>query len=271
MVPPTSRTFPFVGLVVIVALVSARPVIADQCHDAVQGRIAWDYQGHTAWVPANVDRLCQGASSVQPARCFARVMHGGVNWGGGTQWQWSNAIDLCAGTSNSQATIACFQRGIAGGQSWSAAIASCKAPNLRVPIQIVGTMPVPSPPVCPVAGQGSPQRTVTGDGTVEVRLPDGQKILTRPGVCGSTRILPDGRSQTFACNQAQPATMPEAPGPGARIWLDAHNESLMSIIRGLLDSASVDNYVSSVESDHPEVYDQIKLRTALIQQLTAAN
>jgi hypothetical protein len=257
-VPLTNRTFSVVGLVIFVALVCARPAVADECHDAVQGRIAWDYQGHTAWMPANVDRLCKGASSVQPARCFARVMHGGVNWGGGTRWQWSNAIDLCAGTSDSQATIACFQRGTAAGQSWSAAIASCKTP-------------APSPPLCADAGQGSPQRTVMGDGTVEVRLPDGQRILTRPGVCGSTRIMPDGRQQTFACNQAQPATMPEAPGPGARIWLDAHNESLMSIIRGLLDSASVDNYVSSVESDHPEVYDQIKLRTALILQLTAAN
>jgi len=269
-VPLTHRTLSVVGLVFFVALVCARPAVADECHDAVQGRIAWDYQGHTAWVPANVDRLCQGARSVQPARCFARVMHGGVNWGGGTQWQWGNAIDLCAGTSNSQATIACFQRGIAGGQSWSAAIATCKTPSLGLPIPIGETTPVPRPPLCD-AGSGSPQRTVLADGTVEVRLPDGTRIQTRPGVCGSTRILPDGRSQTFSCSQAQPATLPEAPGPGARIFLEAHNESLMSIMRGLLDSASVDNYVSSIERDHPDLYDQIKLRTELILTLTPAN
>ena len=266
--PLTSRTFSVVGLVVFVALVFPRPAIADECHDAVQGRIAWDYQGHTAWAPANVDRLCQGASSVQPARCFARVMHGGVNWGGGTQWQWSNAIDLCAGTPDSQATIACFQRGIAEGQVWAAAIASCRGRRASG----YSRRPPSSNRRC-AGGAGAPssQRTVLADGTVEVRLPDGTRIHTRPGVCGSTRILPDGRSQTFACNQAQPATLPEAPGPGARMFLEAHNDSLMSIMRGLLDSASVDNYVSSIERDHPDLYDQIKLRTELILTLTPAN
>lgn len=95
------------------------------CHDAVQGKIAWDYERNTAWNSTNVDRLCRGAGSDQPARCFNRVMHGGVSWGGGTQWRWENAIDLCEGTADADATIRCFQQQIRQGQGWGAAIAAC--------------------------------------------------------------------------------------------------------------------------------------------------
>lgn len=97
------------------------------CKDAVQGKIAWDYQGHKRWAAENVTRLCQGAgTSVEPARCFAQVMHGGVNWGGGTRWQWQNAIDLCEGSGNGKATISCFKEKIASGVSWPQAINACE-------------------------------------------------------------------------------------------------------------------------------------------------
>ena len=29
-----------------------------QCVAMIQNRIAWDYQGNTAWNPANIERLC---------------------------------------------------------------------------------------------------------------------------------------------------------------------------------------------------------------------
>lgn len=97
------------------------------CFSAVQGRIAWNYQGNKSWSPNNVQDLCRGASNPNPrapAECFQRVMHGGINWGGGTQWQWTNARDLCKGTSDADRTIACFQRSLRG-STWQRAIAAC--------------------------------------------------------------------------------------------------------------------------------------------------
>lgn len=100
---------------------------ASTCRDAVSGKIAWDYKGSKGWSPGNVAKLCRGAeSSTEPARCFARVMHGGVNWGGGTQWQWSNALDLCKGTQNAEATIGCFTQQIRSGNGWKVAIGRCR-------------------------------------------------------------------------------------------------------------------------------------------------
>ena len=96
------------------------------CSASVQGRIAWNYSGSTSWNPTNVQRLCRGAEdSPEPARCFDRVMHSGVNWGGSTRWLWQNAIDLCEGTRNASKTIACFKARIASGSHWVAAIAAC--------------------------------------------------------------------------------------------------------------------------------------------------
>jgi hypothetical protein len=55
-------------------------------------------------------------------------MHGGVNWGGGTKWEWPNALNLCKGTSGADATVSCFQAKIASGARWPQAIAQCKSP-----------------------------------------------------------------------------------------------------------------------------------------------
>ncbi len=98
------------------------------CANAVQGKIAWDYNGNKQWGQGNIDRLCAGATnSIEPAQCFDRVMHGGVNWGGGTQWSWTNAIDLCEGSTNANATIACFETAIHNGADWRNAIHECDA------------------------------------------------------------------------------------------------------------------------------------------------
>jgi len=103
---------------------------AESCAQAVQGKIAWDYSGNRTWASANVERLCRGATDDQPARCFDRVMHGGVNQGGGTRWEWPDALDLCEGTKNATETIACFQRYISMRRPMQDAIAACDERSL---------------------------------------------------------------------------------------------------------------------------------------------
>ena len=56
-----------------------------------------------------------------------RAMHGGINWGGGTQWQWANAIDLCKGSPDANRTIGCFQNKIRSRQPRKSAIQACDA------------------------------------------------------------------------------------------------------------------------------------------------
>jgi len=98
------------------------------CGNAVQGKIAWNYKGSKQWGINNINRLCAGAeNSVEPALCFDRVMHGGVDWGGGTKWEWGNALNLCKGSHNANATIACFEKAIKVGKGWKSVINSCSS------------------------------------------------------------------------------------------------------------------------------------------------
>ncbi len=96
------------------------------CRRAVQGQVAWNYQGERRWNPENVRKLCAGASNAEPAYCFDQVMHGGVFWGGGTQWQWRNALSLCAGAVDARRTIRCFERELEFTNNWRQAINRCR-------------------------------------------------------------------------------------------------------------------------------------------------
>ncbi len=99
----------------------------NRCHNSIQGKIAWDYKGNKRWGQANLDKLCGANNQTdQPGKCFNQVMHGGVNWGGGTQWQWKNALELCQNTLNANRTVVCFKKKISQGGNWSQAIAACK-------------------------------------------------------------------------------------------------------------------------------------------------
>ena len=97
------------------------------CVSAVQGNLAWDYTGSVRWSAANLDRLCRGSSSGEPAACFNVVMHRGVNWGGGTQWNWRNAVDLCEGSASWFDTTQCFRDQVRSGVDWRRAIRMCEA------------------------------------------------------------------------------------------------------------------------------------------------
>ena len=99
----------------------------ERCYGLVQDTIAWDYAGNKKWDPANVRRLCGGtADGTQPAQCFQKVMHGGINWGGGTRWRWGDALTLCAGTNNAKATISCFEDRVRNRAELKAAIEACR-------------------------------------------------------------------------------------------------------------------------------------------------
>jgi hypothetical protein len=71
---------------------SAQGTAAEQaCASALQGRVAWNQQGNTAWAPDNIRRLCQG-------------------------------------TNDPAATVACFEAEIRRHNDWSRGISSCQSP-----------------------------------------------------------------------------------------------------------------------------------------------
>jgi len=115
-----------VPLALLLIAPSVRAAGPRTCARAVQGKIAWNYDGNTRWQGSNIRDLCAGArNSREPARCFQRVMHGGVDYGGGTRWNWENARDLCKGTRNADGRIKCFTGQITVGTPWKRAIEIC--------------------------------------------------------------------------------------------------------------------------------------------------
>lgn len=96
------------------------------CALAAQGKVRVHHNGPTLWDAAILERLCAGAgSSVEPARCYDRLMSGQVAWGGGNVWQADNALALCAGTISARRTITCFSNALAVGHGWRSAIQRC--------------------------------------------------------------------------------------------------------------------------------------------------
>lgn len=108
---------------------------ASTCVNSIQGKIAWNYHNSKTWGKTNLDRLCSGAeTSEQPGVCFNQIMHSGVNWGGGTKWKWQNALNLCQGTKNANATVSCFKNEISNKHPWPNAIKTCKSSSANVAV-----------------------------------------------------------------------------------------------------------------------------------------
>ncbi len=227
------------GLAVLVMFATSSA--AEECVEAVQGRIAWDYDGNTVWEPDNIRRLCRGAESIEPAMCFLRVMHGGVSYGGGVNWRWQNAIDLCEQSADATRTVECFQRQLQDGQRWQDAIPACDERVAWLDVIDDGGGG---------DGGGAIVRRVLPDGKVESRFPDGTIRLDYSG--GYTIITPDGQEQIFLFQDVQGATPPSTPPDSAHEnWLAQQNESLLIIITTLVgnDEASVNNYVANESAD----------------------
>ncbi len=105
-----------------------------ECFSHVQDKIKWDYDHTSSWEPHNIKQLCRGTvKPKQPGECFHAVMHGGtygndgINWGGGTRWEWRNAANLCSGANDANKRISCFKGHIKEGHKWQRAISECLA------------------------------------------------------------------------------------------------------------------------------------------------
>ncbi len=100
------------------------------CEKYVQDRIAWDpAKRNKHWNAANLKRLCQGTTSqYAPGNCFKYVLHDGAAWGQTDRHnvQWSDAVNLCAGTSNARQVTGCFKDAIARNFTLQRAITQCK-------------------------------------------------------------------------------------------------------------------------------------------------
>ena len=105
---------------------AAAPALSP-CALAAQGKVRVHPNGPKLWDAASLKRLCAGAgSSVEPARCYDRLMSGQVAWGGSSVWKADNALALCAGTLSATQTITCFRDAIALGEGWRSATQRCR-------------------------------------------------------------------------------------------------------------------------------------------------
>lgn len=200
----------------IALMLTAAPRAAAQtvCADSVQGHIAWSGPKATTWTPANLTALCRGAeTSTAPGTCFARVMSGTVNFGGGTSWNPSNALKLCAGALDANARVACFEGKIAKGIPWSAATDQCANSGLASvdfgamsqstgPIPKPGLPPVKLPPRTAPAPAGptcSPTGDCDGDG---VSLADGDCDDNDPSRYPGATEIADFWGHDEDCNES---------------------------------------------------------------------
>lgn len=127
----------------LVGLFWVTPSSASVCSEAIQGRIAWDYNGTNTWGAGNIARLCGDAEdSPEPAHCFDSVLHGRLPKTKSTtssEWRWQDAVNLCKGTQNSVDTVACFREAVADGLPYGDGIKQCAGR------QFDPRMPTPTP------------------------------------------------------------------------------------------------------------------------------
>ncbi len=99
------------------------------CASYIQGTIAWDDEGSTRWDASWLRRMCEGTTRpAQPGLCFDGVFNVPLEAGREIQEDWKDAVALCAGTSNAQERISCYQRKVADGLHFRDAIEACNPP-----------------------------------------------------------------------------------------------------------------------------------------------
>ena len=97
------------------------------CENAIQGKIVWDHKSNKSWSSKTVKQVCQGVeTSSEPGKCLSTLLEDGLEWGGGKQWGWSHAVNLCEGTTNASQTLSCFTSNYES-RGWKNAITHCDA------------------------------------------------------------------------------------------------------------------------------------------------
>ena len=140
------------------------------------------------------------------------------------------------------------------------------------PIVIRDPNAVTEPPAPPPETNPSTSKVrITPDGYIEERLADGGTKLSRPGECG-WKIVRNGKTTSVQCATQVPKLNLPVPSGDVGTWLDSHADALLGIARGLLgpNASSLDYYVTGNEADAATVYDRIRLRTSVVQTLSAA-
>ncbi len=144
-------------------------------------------------------------------------------------------------------------------------------------IKIVSKVPERIPkgleikPVQPLPGVTSPSsdvaaRSILPDGTVEIRYTDGRiKRIFKDG--GDTMIFPDGRKEQKLYKSVSIVRVPTLPGdPELLIWLEAHNEGLLRIMRSLVSPQAAEEYLRYEGGERP-LGEKINERTRILGQL----
>ena len=113
------------------------PTVSSPCGKYLQGKVAQDYKGNKHWTVRDLFFLCRGTEGhTEAAKCFNKVMHGGIHWGGSNKNKWEITPPfpiskwpkmLCTKTRNSEKTIACFKQKTDKGKSWRNSAVDCMA------------------------------------------------------------------------------------------------------------------------------------------------
>jgi hypothetical protein len=135
---------------------------SSSCRSAAAQQVTTSAVGQPqGWSATAFNTLCNGVeTSTDPATCFSHVMtSNSVNYGGGTNWNPNNALRLCAGASNAQRRISCFDRKIGERVAWGQAIDQCIAEERTLNVQVV-TPTAPRVVTAPVAAPAARAPTV---------------------------------------------------------------------------------------------------------------
>ncbi len=122
------------------------------------------------------------------------------------------------------------------------------------PVLVVLQPPVLQPVTpAPESPPAEPEKTISEDGVVETRYPDGRIRRQRVGECGFVIIFPNGSQSIGQCVEVQGEEIPDLPAEllareDVNLTLEAVAENLLEYIRQAVgDESAVANYMKLEE------------------------